>query len=228
MIIQGTETLTSLIHIISESLLTPVVIILVIFVVLVILCLGGMNNELFSRKPIKSDEFEKLVRDISFSDSPSKIEEYVSNSNLFDWQKEILIKIAKNHDIGIEARKALASELISSEETKLIKSTNKTDILVRLGPILGLLGTLIPLGPGLAALGSGDITTLAESLTIAFDTTVTGLAVGGMGYLISKFKKQWYETDLIEVETLAEVELESLNKMWGILCLGKNVESVNQ
>ena len=90
---------------------------------------------------------------------------------------------------------------------------NKTDILVRLGPILGLLGTLIPLGPGLAALGSGDITTLAESLTIAFDTTVTGLAVGGMGYLISKFKKQWYEADLIEVETLAEVELESLNKM---------------
>ena len=213
MIIQGTETLTSLIHIISESLLTPVVIILVIFVVLVILCLGGMINELFARKQIKSYEFEKLVRDISFSDSPSKIEEYVSNSNLFDWQKEILIKIAKNHDIGIEARKALASELISSEETKLIKSTNKTDILVRLGPILGLLGTLIPLGPGLAALGSGDITTLAESLTIAFDTTVTGLAVGGMGYLISKFKKQWYETDLIEVETLAEVELESLNKM---------------
>ena len=44
MIIQGTETLTSLIHIISESLLTPVVIILVIFVVLVILCLGGMIN----------------------------------------------------------------------------------------------------------------------------------------------------------------------------------------
>lgn len=213
MIIQGTETLTSLIHIISESLLTPVVIILVVFVVLVILCLGGIINEKFSRKPIRSEEFEKLVRDISFSNSPSEIEEYVNGSNLFDWQKEILVKIANNHDIGSNARKALASELISSEETRLIKSTNKTDILVRLGPILGLLGTLIPLGPGLAALGSGDITTLAESLTIAFDTTVTGLAVGGLGYLISKFRKQWYESDLIEVETLAEVELESLNKM---------------
>ncbi len=211
MIIQGTEALTSFIHIISESLLTPVVIILVIFVVLVILSLGGMINEWFSRKPIKSGEFEKLVRDISFSKSPSKIEDYVNESNLFDWQKDILVKIAKNHDIGVKARKALASELISSEETRLIKITNKTDILIRLGPILGLLGTLIPLGPGLAALGSGDITTLAESLTIAFDTTVTGLAVGGVAYLISKFKKQWYESDLIDVETLAEVELESLN-----------------
>ena len=211
MIIQGTEALTSFIHIISESLLTPVVIILVIFVVLVILSLGGMINEWFSRKPIKSGEFEKLVRDISFSESPSKIEDYVKESNLFDWQKDILVKIAKNHDIGVKARKALASELISSEETRLIKVTNKTDILVRLGPILGLLGTLIPLGPGLAALGSGDINTLAQSLTIAFDTTVTGLAVGGVAYLISKFKKQWYESDLIDVETLAEVELESLN-----------------
>ena len=211
MIIQGTEALTSFIHIISESLLTPVVIILVIFVVLVILSLGGMINERLSRKPIKSGEFEKLVRDISFSKSQSKIEDYVNESNLFDWQKDILVKIAKNHDIGVKARKALASELISSEETRLIKITNKTDILIRLGPILGLLGTLIPLGPGLAALGSGDITTLAESLTIAFDTTVTGLAVGGVAYLISKFKKQWYESDLIDVETLAEVELESLN-----------------
>lgn len=211
MIIQGTEALTSFIHIISESLLTPVVIILVIFVVLVILSLGEMINERLSRKPIKSGEFEKLVRDISFSESPSKIEDYVNDSNLFDWQKDILVKIAKNHDIGVKARKALASELISSEETRLIKVTNKTDILVRLGPILGLLGTLIPLGPGLAALGSGDINTLAQSLTIAFDTTVTGLAVGGVAYLISKFKKQWYESDLIDVETLAEVELESLN-----------------
>ncbi|WP_296888561.1 MotA/TolQ/ExbB proton channel family protein [uncultured Methanobrevibacter sp.] len=211
MIIQGTETLTSLIHIISESLLTPVVILLIIFVVLVILCLGGFINERISRKPIEPDEFEKLIRDISFADSPSEIEEYVNKSGLFDWQKNVLVKISKNYDIGINARKALASELISSEETRLIKNTNKTDILVKLGPILGLLGTLIPLGPGLAALGSGDITTLAESLTIAFDTTVTGLAVGGLGYLISKFKKQWYESDLIDVETLAEVELESLS-----------------
>lgn len=52
----------------------------------------------------------------------------------------------------------------------------------QLGPILGLLGTLIPLGPGLAALGSGDIVTLAEALTVAFDTTVTGLVIGALAY----------------------------------------------
>ena len=101
--------------------------------------------------------------------------------------------------------------MISGEETRLIKKTNKTDILVKVGPILGLLGTLIPLGPGLAALGSGDIMTLAQSLTIAFDTTVTGLSIGALSFLISRFKKQWYETDLIDVETVAEAELETIN-----------------
>ena len=128
------------------------------------------------------------------------------------FKKNVLNRIANNHDISQDARKAFAGDLISEEETRLIKNCNKTDILVKVGPSLGLLGTLIPLGPGLAALGSGGIATLAQSLTIAFDTTVTGLSVGALAYLISKFRKQWYEADLITVETLAEAELETLNR----------------
>lgn len=212
MIIQGTETLSSFIHIVSESLLTPVMILIVVGLIVVILCIGGLINERISRKAISSEELESLVRDVSFSQSHSEIEKHIEESNLFEFQKNVLVKIANNHDIGSEARKALASELISSEETKLIKSTNKTDVLVRVGPILGLLGTLIPLGPGLAALGSGDIVTLAEALTVAFDTTVTGLVIGALAYLVSKFKKQWYESDLIVLETIAEAELETLNR----------------
>ena len=212
MIIQGTETLTSLIHIISESLLTPVVILLVVSIIIVLLAFGGTINEFISRKPIKSAELEELIRNISFSSDVSQMKNYIDQSNLFDFQKKVLNRIANNHDIGPDARKALASDLISEEETRLIKNCNKTDILVKVGPSLGLLGTLIPLGPGLAALGSGDIATLAQSLTIAFDTTVTGLSVGALAYLISKFRKQWYESDLITVETLAEAELETLSR----------------
>ena len=210
--IQGTETLTSLIHILSESLLTPVVILLVISIVIVILAVGGMINEFISRKPISSGNLEDLIRRVSFSSDVSQLKNEINDSDLFDYQKEILLRIADNYDIGSDARKALASELISAHETKLIKKTNKTDILVRVGPILGLLGTLIPLGPGLAALGTGDISTLAQSLTIAFDTTVTGLTVGAVAYIVSKYKKQWYESELIDVETVAEAELEIINK----------------
>lgn len=212
MIIQGTETLTSLIHIISESLLTPVIVLLVIGIVIVILSFGGLINEFISRKSISSRDLEDLVRHVSFSTNVDQMKNEISNSNLFDYQKEVLTRIADNHDIGPDARKALASELISAEETRLIKKTNKTDILVRVGPSLGLLGTLIPLGPGLAALGTGDIATLAQFLTIAFDTTVTGLTIGAIAFLISKYKKQWYEAELIDVETVAEAELETINR----------------
>ena len=212
MIIQGTEALTSFIHILSESLLAPVVVLLVISIIIVILAFGGLINEYMSRKPIKSKDLEDLIRRVSFSTNVDQMKEEIKNSDLFDYQKEILTRIADNYDIGPDARKALASELISAHETRLIKKTNKTDILVRVGPSLGLLGTLIPLGPGLAALGTGDIATLAESLTIAFDTTVTGLTVGALAFLISKYKKQWYETELIDVETVAEAELETINK----------------
>lgn len=211
MIIQGTETLTSLIHIISESLLTPVIILLVISIVIAILSFGGLINEFISRKAIKSYDLENLVRKVSFSANVDQMKDEISNSDLFDYQKEILTRIANNYDIGPDARKAFASELISAQETKLIKKTNKTDILVRVAPMLGLLGTLIPLGPGLAALGTGDIATLAQSLTIAFDTTVTGLAVGAIAFLVSKYKKQWYESELIVIETVAEAELETIN-----------------
>ena len=212
MIIQGTETLTSFIHILSESLLTPVIVLLVISIIIVILAFGGLINEYISRKPISSWDLEDLVRRVSFSSNVNQMKEEIGNSGLFDYQKEILTRIADNYDIGSQARKALAGELISAHETRLIKKTNKTDILVRVGPSLGLLGTLIPLGPGLAALGTGDIATLAESLTIAFDTTVTGLTVGALAFLISKYKKQWYETELIDVETVAEAELETIDK----------------
>lgn len=212
MIIQGTETLTSFIHILSESLLTPVIVLLVISIIIVILAFGGLINEYISRKPISSRDLEDLVRRVSFSSNVNQMNEEIGNSGLFDYQKEILTRIADNYDIGSQARKALAGELISAHETRLIKKTNKTDILVRVGPSLGLLGTLIPLGPGLAALGTGDIATLAESLTIAFDTTVTGLTVGALAFLISKYKKQWYESELIDVETVAEAELETIDK----------------
>lgn len=212
MILQGTEILTSFIHIVSESLLAPVVIILVIFLIYAILSFGGFLNEWFTKKPLKSDGLESLLQDISKSNSPDELISVVNASSLYKEQKEILVKITNNYNLGLEARKAFASKLIEEEESNLVKVTSKTDILVRLGPIFGLLGTLIPLGPGLSALGTGDITTLAESLTIAFDTTVTGLTIGALGYLVSKYRKQWYESDLTTTETIAEAILEKLNK----------------
>lgn len=213
MILQGTEILSSFIHIVSESLLAPVMVILVIFLIFAILSLGGFLNEKFSKKPLKSSDLEKLLQDLNSATTYDEMNNIIQESNLYDSQKEILVRIVNNHNLGVEARKAFASKLIEEEETRLLKVATKTDILVRLGPIFGLMGTLIPLGPGLSALGTGDITTLAEALTIAFDTTVTGLVIGGIGFVISKYRKQGYESDLVTTESIAEAILEKLNNL---------------
>lgn len=85
-------------------------------------------------------------------------------------------------------------------EAYALRRLERADLLARCGPILGLMGTLIPLGPGLAALGSGNIDVLATALMVAFDTTVMGLLVGLIAYLISRVRRRWYESIWLALE----------------------------
>jgi biopolymer transport protein ExbB/TolQ len=78
---------------------------------------------------------------------------------------------------------------------------SRADVLARTGPMLGLMGTLIPLGPALAGLGEGNIKVLAEGITMAFDTTVLGLFNGAFGYAIGHLRRRWYEDLLDEMES---------------------------
>jgi len=73
----------------------------------------------------------------------------------------------------------------------------RADLLARIPPMLGLMATIIPLGPGLAALGQGDPSRLAAAVTIAFDATVLGLAAGIVGLIVGKLRRRWYE-ELLE------------------------------
>lgn len=59
--------------------------------------------------------------------------------------------------------------------------------------MLGLMGTLIPLGPGLAALGEGELTILTTAMTVAFDTTVIGLLAGIIGFVLGRMRRRWYD-----------------------------------
>ncbi|MFP4696625.1 MotA/TolQ/ExbB proton channel family protein [Thiohalospira sp.] len=81
---------------------------------------------------------------------------------------------------------------------------DRADLLARLGPMLGLMGTLIPLGPGLAALGDGDLTQLARAVRVAFDTTVVGLLVGVAGFLLGRLRRRWYDEALDRAEASGE------------------------
>ncbi|MAM88696.1 MotA/TolQ/ExbB proton channel family protein [Allohahella sp. A8] len=80
----------------------------------------------------------------------------------------------------------------------------RADLLARVGPMLGLMGTLIPLGPGLAALGRGELEVLAEAVTVAFDTTVMGLLIGIIGFILARLRRRWYDQVLDALESAAQ------------------------
>ena len=85
-------------------------------------------------------------------------------------------------------------------ELTVQRRLDRTRLLVRAGPALGLMGTLIPLAPGLAALGEGDVSTLAESLRDAFGATVVGLLVGTVAFALTLVRTRMYSEDLVDLE----------------------------
>lgn len=83
------------------------------------------------------------------------------------------------------------------------KRIAETRLLARIGPMLGLMGTLIPLGPALLGLAEGDLGSLAENMLVAFATTVVGLLVGGLGFAMQQTRQRWAAEDLARAEFAA-------------------------
>lgn len=76
----------------------------------------------------------------------------------------------------------------------------RADFITRLCPMLGLMGTLIPLGPGLSALGDGELSILTTAMTVAFDTTVMGLLGGIIGFVLGRLRRRWYDQLMTQLE----------------------------
>ena len=79
------------------------------------------------------------------------------------------------------------------------KRIERADFITRIAPMLGLMGTLIPLGPGLSALGTGDISILTTAMTVAFDTTIIGLFAGIIGFVLGRMRRRWYDNAIASV-----------------------------
>lgn len=210
--IPGSEILTSGLNIISQSLQIPVIIFLIIFAFFAVVTLGSLISEYTSRKKISPELLEKLIYSISKANSSEELMSIVKNAKLYENQKVVLVKILRADSLNNKTRETLARKLIEFEENKLGKTIERTDIVTRIGPTLGLMGTLIPMGPGLAALGAGDVNTLASAIIVAFDTTVVGIGAGAIGYFVSKVRRRWYEEDLSNLDSLADALLDKLSR----------------
>lgn len=202
--IPGGSFLTSLLNVISQSLLIPVIVLLLIFAFYVVISLGSLIAEYTSRKEVSIKEINDLIDKIDKSNSVEEVKGYVENAKIKKSQKKVLVKLLDSEDLTYEAKETMATGLVERREELLNKKLRRTDIIVRIGPTLGLMGTLIPLGSGLAALKTGDINTLADSLTVAFDTTVVGIGSGALAYYISKIRSDWYNQYLDNLDTLTD------------------------
>ncbi|MDO8187595.1 MotA/TolQ/ExbB proton channel family protein [Conexibacter sp. JD483] len=101
-------------------------------------------------------------------------------------------------------RPRAAEHALTDFELAVQKRLDRTRMLVRAGPAIGLMGTLIPLAPGLKALSGGDISQLAADLRIAFAATVVGLLVGTVAFALTLVRTRLYSEDLAALERAAE------------------------
>ncbi|PIE87602.1 MAG: hypothetical protein CSA01_00050 [Bacteroidetes bacterium] len=106
-------------------------------------------------------------------------------------------------------------KVLADYEIECQKSLAESQSLAKLGPVLGLMGTLIPMGPALVGLASGDIASMASNMQVAFSTTVIGLLIGAVGFVIMQVRRRWcaedyntleYVIDLINLERQKEAK----------------------
>ncbi|MGI6452341.1 MAG: MotA/TolQ/ExbB proton channel family protein [Syntrophomonadaceae bacterium] len=201
--------LKEMMHAIAAGLLMPTIAVLLALLALSVVELGGLLVEAFAERPRMKVKVPELIASFQGKEIEEIIER-IEASGLFRRQKAAIVELINHRDLPASSLQALARRLITSEELYYVRITNRTDLVTRLGPMLGLMATLIPLGPGLIALSQGDTKTLADSLLTAFDATVAGLAAGGIAFAISRLRKRWYEDYLSSLETVMESLMEVL------------------
>ena len=152
-------------RLIAGSLQIPTIIILLLLILLTIIMLGGFIVELFTERRVLKVSIPELV-DSLHGKSIREVEEIIDNSGLLKKQKEAYQEVVKRTALPDDLREALARQMAADEEYRYRRTVKVTDLIARIAPMFGLMGTLIPLGPGLIALGQGDTKTLSDSLMI--------------------------------------------------------------
>ena len=177
------SNITQILNWISSSLLLPVTVLLLIGLACSLVSLGGF----FADSYILLKE-RKLRR---------KIMEALRTGEDVDMQREgglfceCIRRLEELEWDALECEKIIA-EWGGLYERRLERSR----FLAKVGPMLGLMGTLIPMGPALAGLASGDIASMAYNMQIAFATTVLGCCIAGISILILSVRKHDYADEI--------------------------------
>ena len=191
----------------ARILLWPVLVAAIVCLVWVLIELGFFLYEIYLRfryRDLDALETRTLRARKAFLDGkPRTAYRYLQENNYSIVVARFLFDLIRNYQTERLAAKPL--KLLQEYEFYTVKRLERTRILVRLGPMLGLMGTLIPLAPALMGLASGDTTALVENLTTAFSVTVIGLLIGAIAFAISIVRDRMYSQDISDMEYLLEL-----------------------
>ena len=183
------EQLQSLLYWISSAFLLPAMVAILGLFVYATYLTGGVLAERFERRSNK----EALRR--LYEGEPT-LERFLG----LDWK----LALGRFAD-GAKLHPERLDKVVSDLENDLRQRAERLSVLARTGPMLGLIGTLIPLQPALAGLAAGDMQSMASNLLIGFTTTVVGLIVGGASFALGVQVRHWGRQDLTEMHYLMEV-----------------------
>ncbi len=202
---QMTDTyLPDILHAISQGLLIPTMVALLLLLAVTLFFLGQIIFEFFTERRAYKQNMPQIVNDMNDAGYDS-IERVVCDSKLLRFQKAALLTCTRNMGLDDEALFSLAQIEIGKAEKRYRFKLAWTDTMSKIAPLLGLMGTLIPLGPGMVALGKNDVTALSSSLLLAFDATVCGLVCAIISLAISKIRSGWYSAYISTLESLMSV-----------------------
>lgn len=201
--------MTDILHSIGQGLRYPCYAVLLVLMAVAVAEIGYIIYEAAQRSG--SDRVDTLsLLHAMRGKSPAEIGTLLAAEPFLPRQRKRFAQLLDTADLPEESRVAAAKRLLEEEEATYDRVLRVTDTVAKLGPMFGLLGTLIPLGPGIMALGNGDTATLSASMSVAFDTTIAGLITAAVCAVISGLRKRWYDAEIADVETVMEGILQEL------------------
>lgn len=179
---------------ISNGLLVPVVLLLLFLFLRALLMAGGFFGEFWQKAKLQQQMNDLLERwrPENGEELYAQLPEGKSSPFL-----HCLHKLYEHRE-----NEAYCERLLANYEIDAEKELGRSRSFVKLGPMLGLMGTLIPMGPALVGLSTGDIASMAYNMQVAFATTVVGMVIAAIGVVTLQIKQRWYARDMNDLEYL--------------------------
>lgn len=195
--------ITDILYWISSGLLVPVILILIFFFLRSLLLLGGFFSQYLTMRK-SGILLQKEVKQFTADNL------YTLSDHLPKGKLPVVTCISKM----LENRNSPAKVtfLLDEYECLVERELETPKMFTKMGPMLGLMGTLIPMGPALVGLSSGDIASMAYNMQVAFATTVIGLFAGGIGFVVKAVKQRWYRRDMGMLNYIADMLDENRDK----------------